>query len=143
MENSGTHATLHDLPSKQRGCIRFIAFRTGQYFEASVSRLTELPGGHRILYYGDLDADGMAIPARASLTALQRPAPDRTGNRPLLTPPSPHPHPLHPHRRRPRPGAPRLAAHAAVHAGPRPAHCRPAPRAASHQPQPALCHRPP
>ncbi|MGA5200505.1 hypothetical protein [Streptomyces variegatus] len=71
MENSDTYATFHDLLSKQPGRTRFIAFGAGRSFEASVSRLTELPGIHGILYYGDLDGDGLAIPARASLTALQ------------------------------------------------------------------------
>ncbi|MET8453157.1 Wadjet anti-phage system protein JetD domain-containing protein [Streptomyces sp. NPDC005209] len=71
VENSDTYATLHDLLAKQPGRTRFIAFGAGRSFEASVSRLTELSGIHRILYYGDLDADGLAIPARASLTALQ------------------------------------------------------------------------
>ncbi|MFJ5531003.1 Wadjet anti-phage system protein JetD domain-containing protein [Streptomyces sp. NPDC093261] len=71
VENSDTYATLHDLIAKQPGRIRFIAFGAGRSFEASVSRLTELSGIHRIFYYGDLDADGLAIPARASLTALQ------------------------------------------------------------------------
>ncbi|MFE0087632.1 Wadjet anti-phage system protein JetD domain-containing protein [Streptomyces sp. NPDC058991] len=71
VENSDTYATLHNLLAKQPGRTRFIAFGAGRSFEASVSRLTELSGIHRILYYGDLDADGLAIPARASLTALQ------------------------------------------------------------------------
>jgi hypothetical protein len=71
VENSDTYATLHNLLSKQPGRFRSIAFGAGRSFEASVARITELPGIDRILYYGDLDPDGMAIPARASLTALQ------------------------------------------------------------------------
>ncbi len=71
VENSDTYATFHDLLTKQPNRTRLTAFGSGRSFEASVSRVRELPSIHRILYYGDLDADGLAIPARASLTALQ------------------------------------------------------------------------
>ncbi|WP_224275663.1 Wadjet anti-phage system protein JetD domain-containing protein [Streptomyces sp. LS1784] len=69
IENSDTFTTLRRLLRSDPGCIGYIAFGGGRAFEASVASITELPQIHRILYYGDLDADGLSIPARASVTA--------------------------------------------------------------------------
>ncbi|MFE6160012.1 Wadjet anti-phage system protein JetD domain-containing protein [Streptomyces sp. NPDC056486] len=71
VENSDTYATLRDLLKPAPGRIRYIAFGSGRAFEASVEHITELPDIHRIVYYGDLDAEGIAIPARASINGAQ------------------------------------------------------------------------
>lgn len=71
VENSDTYATLRALLKPAPGRIRYIAFGSGRAFEASVENIAELPDIHRIVYYGDLDADGIAIPARASINGAQ------------------------------------------------------------------------
>ncbi|MCX4884663.1 Wadjet anti-phage system protein JetD domain-containing protein [Streptomyces sp. NBC_00847] len=71
VENSDTYATLRDLLTPDPGHVGYIAFGAGRAFEASVENLAELAGIHRIVYYGDLDAEGIAIPARASINGLQ------------------------------------------------------------------------
>ena len=71
VENSDTFATLRKLLAPAPGRIGYIAFGSGRAFEASVENITELPGIHRIVYYGDLDAEGIAIPARASINGAQ------------------------------------------------------------------------
>ncbi|MEU7731308.1 Wadjet anti-phage system protein JetD domain-containing protein [Streptomyces sp. NPDC040724] len=72
VENSDTFASLHNLLTPSPGGIGFIAFGSGRAFEASVENIRELPNINRIIYYGDLDAEGLAIPARASIGATQR-----------------------------------------------------------------------
>jgi hypothetical protein len=71
VENSDTFATLRSLLKSAPGNTGFIAFGSGRAFEASIETVAELPNVNRITYYGDLDAEGIAIPARASLTAAQ------------------------------------------------------------------------
>ncbi|WP_371787539.1 Wadjet anti-phage system protein JetD domain-containing protein [Streptomyces albidoflavus] len=71
VENSDTYATLHNLLKAAPGPIGYIAFGSGRAFEASVENIADLPGIHRIVYYGDLDAEGIAIPARASINGVQ------------------------------------------------------------------------
>ncbi|MFE6555178.1 Wadjet anti-phage system protein JetD domain-containing protein [Streptomyces sp. NPDC057746] len=71
VENSDTYATLRDLLKPAPGRIGYIAFGSGRAFEASVENIAELDGIHRIVYYGDLDAEGIAIPARASINSVQ------------------------------------------------------------------------
>ncbi|MEU6988014.1 Wadjet anti-phage system protein JetD domain-containing protein [Streptomyces sp. NPDC046324] len=71
VENSDTYATLRELLKPAPGRIGYIAFGSGRAFEASVENIAELPGIHRIVYYGDLDAEGIAIPARASINGAQ------------------------------------------------------------------------
>ncbi|MDJ0467105.1 Wadjet anti-phage system protein JetD domain-containing protein [Streptomyces sp. H27-C3] len=71
VENSDTYATLRNLLKPSSGRIGYIAFGSGRAFEASVENITELPGIRRIVYYGDLDAEGIAIPARASINGAQ------------------------------------------------------------------------
>ncbi|MFE1291775.1 Wadjet anti-phage system protein JetD domain-containing protein [Streptomyces sp. NPDC058751] len=70
-ENSDTYATLRDLLKPDPGRIGYVAFGSGRAFEASVENIAELSGIHRIVYYGDLDAEGIAIPARASINGVQ------------------------------------------------------------------------
>lgn len=72
VENSDTYATLRHLLQPAPGRVGYIAFGSGRAFEASVENVTELPGVRRIVYYGDLDAEGIAIPARASINGAQR-----------------------------------------------------------------------
>ncbi|WP_406326837.1 Wadjet anti-phage system protein JetD domain-containing protein [Streptomyces sp. NBC_00203] len=67
VENSDTYATLRHLLEPAPGRIGYIAFGSGRAFEASVENIAEFPDIHRIVYYGDLDAEGIAIPARASI----------------------------------------------------------------------------
>jgi hypothetical protein len=71
IENSDTYATLLALLTPEPGPIGHILFGCGRAFEASITQLTHLPSLRRILYYGDLDADGLDIPARTSATALE------------------------------------------------------------------------
>ncbi|MET9664970.1 Wadjet anti-phage system protein JetD domain-containing protein [Streptomyces sp. NPDC006475] len=71
VENSDTYATLYDLLKNDPGRIGHIAFGSGRAFEASVENIAELSDIHRIVYYGDLDAEGIAIPARASINGVQ------------------------------------------------------------------------
>ncbi|WP_405889704.1 DUF2220 domain-containing protein [Streptomyces sp. NBC_00133] len=70
-ENSDTYATLRDLLTPNPGRTRAVAFGSGRAFEASIETAKEIRGIQRILYYGDLDAEGLSIPARASVTATQ------------------------------------------------------------------------
>ncbi|MEU6230767.1 Wadjet anti-phage system protein JetD domain-containing protein [Streptomyces sp. NPDC047042] len=70
-ENSDTYATLRDLLAPNPGRTRAVAFGSGRAFEASIETAKEIRGIQRILYYGDLDAEGLSIPARASVTATQ------------------------------------------------------------------------
>ncbi|MEU1535268.1 Wadjet anti-phage system protein JetD domain-containing protein [Streptomyces fagopyri] len=71
VENSDTYATLRDLLKPVPGRIGYVAFGSGRAFEASVECIAELSDIHRIVYYGDLDAEGIAIPARASINGEQ------------------------------------------------------------------------
>lgn len=93
-ENSDTYGTLRRLLLPDPGPIGYLAFGSGRAIEASIATASELSSIRRILYYGDLDADGLSIPARASATAVQQGLPpiepasslyrtllDRYGNR--------------------------------------------------------------
>ncbi|MFG2153141.1 Wadjet anti-phage system protein JetD domain-containing protein [[Kitasatospora] papulosa] len=71
VENSDTYATLRNLLKPAPGSMGYIAFGSGRAFEASVENIAKLPDIHRIVYYGDLDAEGIAIPARASINGAQ------------------------------------------------------------------------
>ncbi|MEV6437659.1 MULTISPECIES: Wadjet anti-phage system protein JetD domain-containing protein [Streptomyces griseus group] len=71
VENSDTYATLRHLLEPAPGRIGYIAFGSGRAFEASVENITAFPGVRRIVYYGDLDAEGIAIPVRASINGAQ------------------------------------------------------------------------
>lgn len=71
VENSDTYATLRNLLEPAPGRIGYIAFGSGRAFEASVENIAELADIRRIVYYGDLDAEGIAIPARASINGTQ------------------------------------------------------------------------
>ena len=50
---------------------RFVAYGAGSAFEASVAYIADLdPVPNRVRYFGDLDAEGAAIPTRASARAV-------------------------------------------------------------------------
>jgi len=50
---------------------RFVAYGAGNAFEASVAYVADLdPMPNRVRYFGDLDAEGAAIPTRASARAV-------------------------------------------------------------------------
>lgn len=69
VENSDTfHSVLSTLKDRP-GSIGAVAYGSGQAFESSVADIGNLASVRRILYFGDLDAAGLAIPARASVTA--------------------------------------------------------------------------
>lgn len=82
VENSDTFATLTRLLAEQPGRVGHVAFGAGRAFEASVLGIAETDGIEEIRYFGDLDADGLSIPAHAEITALAaglppvQPAPD-------------------------------------------------------------------
>jgi hypothetical protein len=70
VENSDTFATLAALLAERPGRVGHIAFGGGRAFEASVLGIDETSGIEEIRYFGDLDADGLSIPAHAEVTAL-------------------------------------------------------------------------
>jgi hypothetical protein len=66
-ENS---AGYHSLPAVLAGRASILAYGAGGSFAQSVASLAELGPGRRVLYIGDLDAEGVAIPQRAAEAAL-------------------------------------------------------------------------
>lgn len=70
IENSDTFETLSALLAGDRGCVGYVAFGGGHAFEASVARIARLEGVTDIVYYGDLDYDGLTIPQRANVAAV-------------------------------------------------------------------------
>ncbi len=69
VENHQTFDTLARLIAPDEG-IALLAYGCGNQFTASVGFVAELPRRvERILYYGDLDLEGLRIPARASIAA--------------------------------------------------------------------------
>lgn len=76
-ENSATYRTLASLAPGSAGLIGLVAFGGGNGFTRSVEFFAELaePGGPGtaitdVRYFGDLDADGLRIPAAASRLAV-------------------------------------------------------------------------
>jgi hypothetical protein len=69
VENSDTFHSLETVLRADPGPIGHLAYGAGQAFESAVADLQTLPEIERIWYFGDLDANGLAIPARASVTA--------------------------------------------------------------------------
>ncbi|WP_335990035.1 Wadjet anti-phage system protein JetD domain-containing protein [Glycomyces sp. MUSA5-2] len=68
-ENSDTFHSLHDVLRPDPGLFGYLAYGGGSAFESAVADLRHLGQIGRIFYFGDLDANGLAIPARASVTA--------------------------------------------------------------------------
>jgi hypothetical protein len=69
VENSATYDTMLRVLDGT-GPVGTVAYGAGKHFVLSVAAACDLdPVPSRILYFGDLDADGLLIPARASETA--------------------------------------------------------------------------
>jgi hypothetical protein len=69
VENSATYDTLRRVLDAS-GPIGCLAYGAGKHFIGSVSAARELvPVPRRILYFGDVDADGLMIPTKACDTA--------------------------------------------------------------------------
>lgn len=78
VENSATYRTLVDAVAGQDTPIGVVAFGGGNGFVRSIEFFAELADSGRIdgpiteiRYFGDLDADGLRIPANATRTALE------------------------------------------------------------------------
>jgi Uncharacterized protein conserved in bacteria C-term(DUF2220) len=69
IENSDTFDTLARLLADRPGRVGWIAWGAGKAFEAAVVSVAEFPEVSQLLYYGDLDAAGLRIPAAANQTA--------------------------------------------------------------------------
>jgi hypothetical protein len=69
IENSDTFDTLARLLADRPGRVGWIAWGAGKAFEAAVVSVAEFLEVSQILYYGDLDAAGLRIPAAANQTA--------------------------------------------------------------------------
>ncbi|MFH8751951.1 hypothetical protein ACH4GK_33840 [Streptomyces rimosus] len=62
----GHRTELRDLLTSHPGRTRDVAFGSGRAFVASIETAKEIRGVQRIVYYGNLDPEGLSIPARAS-----------------------------------------------------------------------------
>lgn len=71
IENSDTFHSMHAVLRTDPGGIGHLAYGAGSAFESAVADLQHLDQIERIYYFGDLDANGLAIPARASVTAQE------------------------------------------------------------------------
>jgi hypothetical protein len=69
--DSVCRALAHHVAAGAACPFRFVAYGAGNAFEASVTYTADLdPVPRRILYFGDLDTEGAAIPVRASIRAV-------------------------------------------------------------------------
>jgi hypothetical protein len=71
VENSDTFETLARLLGDDPGDVGHVAWGAGAAFEASVASVGRLPGTTRVLYFGDVDADGLRFPTSASALAAE------------------------------------------------------------------------
>ena len=71
MENSDTFETLVRLLEDDSGDVGHVAWGAGAAFEASVASVGRLPGITRVLYFGDIDADGLRFPTSAAALAAE------------------------------------------------------------------------
>lgn len=69
VENADTFDTLRKALTATTCAVGYIAWGAGAAFEASVLSIGELPDVRDVAYFGDLDADGLRIPASAAQTA--------------------------------------------------------------------------
>lgn len=70
VENSATYDTVLRVLGRD-GPIGAVGYGAGKHFVLSVAAAGDLdPAPRRILYFGDLDPDGLMIPVRASETAV-------------------------------------------------------------------------
>lgn len=70
-ENSDTFETLVRLLEDAPGDVGYVAWGAGAAFEASVASIGRLPGVTRVLYFGDVDADGLRFPKSAAMLAAE------------------------------------------------------------------------
>jgi hypothetical protein len=69
--DSVCRALEHHVAAGTSCPFRFVAYGAGNAFEASVTYIADLnPVPDRVRYFGDLDSEGAAIPARASARAI-------------------------------------------------------------------------
>ena len=71
VENSDTFDTMVRLLEGDPGDVGYVAWGAGAAFEASVASVGRLPGITRVLYFGDVDADGLRFPTSAGALAFQ------------------------------------------------------------------------
>lgn len=69
VENADTFDSLRRALTGTPSAVGHIAWGAGAAFEASVLSIAELPNVRDVAYFGDLDADGLRIPASAALSA--------------------------------------------------------------------------
>ncbi|WP_138733591.1 Wadjet anti-phage system protein JetD domain-containing protein [Modestobacter excelsi] len=70
VENSDTFDTLSRALTVAPGEVGHIAWGAGAAFEASVVSTADLSGVRAVAYFGDVDADGLRIPASAAVVAV-------------------------------------------------------------------------
>ncbi len=75
IENADTFSTLTQALVAIPSDVGLIGWGAGAGFEASVRSIAELPDVKDILYFGDLDADGLRIPAAAAVAAAEEQLP--------------------------------------------------------------------
>jgi hypothetical protein len=69
--HSVCRAVAHHVSAGTASPFAFIAYGAGNAFEASVTYVADLqPSPARVRYFGDLDAEGVTIPSRASARAV-------------------------------------------------------------------------
>jgi hypothetical protein len=71
VENSDTFESLMTLLGDDPGDVGHVAWGAGAAFEASVASVARLTGVTRVLYFGDVDADGLRFPANATALAAE------------------------------------------------------------------------
>ncbi|MEV0005988.1 Wadjet anti-phage system protein JetD domain-containing protein [Micromonospora sp. NPDC050980] len=69
VENADTFDSLRRALAAASSAVGHIAWGAGAAFEASVLSIGELPDIRDVAYFGDLDADGLRIPASAAVSA--------------------------------------------------------------------------
>ncbi|MEV6598105.1 Wadjet anti-phage system protein JetD domain-containing protein [Actinoplanes sp. NPDC051346] len=70
VENADTFDSLRRVLATAPSAVGYIAWGAGAAFEASVLSVSEMPEVRGIAYFGDLDADGLRIPASAASLAV-------------------------------------------------------------------------
>lgn len=76
VENSDTFDTMVRLLDGDPRDIGYVAWGAGAAFEASVASVGHITGVTRVLYFGDVDADGLRFPISAGALAAELGLPD-------------------------------------------------------------------